>query len=463
MPACRHSRSSLLGEPSARGKIPITMHGRAEQGARNTSRSQRNPLPECLLGQCDCAVASELHSIFEASKAVDEVRPDLTKLVLRLFDCLQYLMQKGLILDADELGIALGAVFDFCLSLLYAERCTATQWLYCPREPAASFYTYVKSCPRCGRVENIPPVAHKPPSDTIGRYTTLCRTAILAEIFRRTRNGWNARIITTARGEVDVILFSPQKVVLCEVKASPLVAFPLYAVNEEPLDTEVEGEVRIVDTHRATDITNWKRRPISIFLFGIDRSIPLRANRKGDKVTFIPALLRRKRGDLAEDMQEVINLWKQMLSGYSDRWVREGQQHLRWFTFGCGSGVDDSKNAPGLDRTDDIKKGLYQSLKLTARYRTACSRQRVKIGLLSNIHPAIHYSEYLQDFEDAVWTHANLLENIESLPEWKRVRLSDLSPFYDMLFTLTKSWFRDEELEAALSLQTLHKALGGKR
>jgi hypothetical protein len=26
--------------------------------------------------------------------------------------------------------------------------------------------------------------------------------------------------------------------------------------------------------------------------------------------------------------------------------------------------VDDSKNSPGIDRTDDIKKGIYQMLKL---------------------------------------------------------------------------------------------------
>jgi hypothetical protein len=39
----------------------------------------------------------------------------------------------------------------------------------------------------------------------------------------------------------------------------------------------------------------------------------------------------------------------------------------------------------------------------------------------------------------------------------------NLFPFYDMLFTLTQSWFRDERLKQAFSAETLFRALGGQQ
>ena len=422
---------------------------------------QPNSLPICFSGECGCLVAPELRRIHEASTSAEALRPDLTLLVSRIFDCLKVLVQRQTIPSPEELGIALGAVFDLCMSLLYAERCTHTQWLYCPQEPIASFYPYMRSCPRCGRTDDLPTVAHKPASDSIGRYASLCLAAILAELCQRTRTGWNVRLLASGRGEIDMILFNAEHAVLCELKASPLTAFPICVFYEEPLTTEVDGEPQEVITHKATDVPTWKTQPLHLYLLGSGKTFPLHATVRNGRVSLIPSLLGRKQDQMIEDIKAVIEVWRQMFVGYESRWSKEG--HLRWFTFGCGSGVDDSKNAPGLDRTDDIKKGLYQSLKLTEEYRTRCAQGRIRVALLSNIHPVVHYTQYLEGFEDALWTHEAKLAEDQSDPEWRRVRASDLSPFYDMLFSLTKSWIRCETLKRAFSLERLYSALGGRR
>lgn len=414
-------------------------------------------------GECECEIALAVKHIYEVSTSVEQIRPDLTRLTSRLFDCIANLVKTRKIANENDLGFALGAVFDLSVSLLYAEQATHTRWLYCPNEPAMSFYTYVKSCPRCGQIGGETEIPHhKPPSDRIGRYTSYCLAAIIAEMCRRTKSGWRVRLVPQRDSEVDAILTDGSHLVLCEIKASPLTAFPLSTVYEEPLTEDASEALRLVSTHRATDVPEWARRELGLFLFASNQRIPVRARQSGSSgYTFLESLLHRKRAKLVEEIHTVVEVWKSMMHGYASRW--EQYPNLRWFTFGCGGGVDDSKNAPGLDRTDDIKKGLYQSLKLSESYRMKCARRMIRIALLSNIHPAVHYEDYLQGFEGAVWTYESKLQSDHLSSEWMKVRQEDLSPFYDAILTLTKSWFRAKELEQAFGLGRLYEALGGRR
>jgi len=162
---------------------------------------------------------------------------------------------------------------------------------------------------------------------------------------------------------------------------------------------------------------------------------------------------------MREVLNAVRNTWAQMYAGYASRWRENGQ--LRWFTCGCGLPVDDTKNAPGLDRTDDIKKGVYQMLKVAEKYGRGCRERRVRVALLSNMHPVAHYDEYLKGFEDALWTRES--DILGRTGQTVSVDSDNLFPFYDMLFTLTQSWFRDERLKQAFSAETLFRALGGQQ
>jgi hypothetical protein len=162
---------------------------------------------------------------------------------------------------------------------------------------------------------------------------------------------------------------------------------------------------------------------------------------------------------LRETLKAVGDTWARMYVGYASRWRENGQ--LRWFTCGCGLPVDDTKNAPGLDRTDDIKKGVYQMLKVAEKYGRGCRERRVRVALLSNMHPVAHYDEYLKGFEDALWTRES--DILGRTGQTVSVDSDNLFPFYDMLFTLTQSWFRDERLKQAFSAETLFRALGGQQ
>lgn len=417
----------------------------------------------CIKGECPCEIASAVRHIYRRSKQVHELRPDVAQFAREAFLCLKDLVAERFIDSATKLGQALGAIFDVCVSLLYAEQAVHRGWLYCPVEPPASFYTYVKSCPRCGRVgrkdaDNQGLVAHKPSSQKIGCYNALCTAAILSEFCQHTQNRWDVAL-DTSNSDVDMILTNESNFVLCEIKASPLVAFPLCVTHEEHLEEEVEGERRSIKVHTATDLHNWKSVHLSLFIHDANREIPVRVQSVEGQGVLV-SLQEKWWEDSKDAVKEVISVWYRLMDGYASRW--KVNSHLQWFTCGCGKPVDDSKNAPGLDRTDDIKKGLYQAIKLTESYRMKCVEQRVRVGIVSNIHPVRHYPDYLRGFEDALWTHESRLESDTVDQElWRRVRRSDLSPFYDMLFTFTQSWFRDPNLEKAFSIERLYRAMGG--
>ena len=40
-----------------------------------------------------------------------------------------------------------------------------------------------------------------------------------------------------------------------------------------------------------------------------------------------------------------------------------------------------------MDRTDDIKKGIYQVLKLGSEGKPQSTKWNYKVGIISNIHP----------------------------------------------------------------------------
>lgn len=96
-----------------------------------------------------------------------------------------------------------------------------------------------------------------------------------------------------------------------------------------------------------------------------------------------------------------------------------------------------------MDRTDDIKKGIYQVLKLGVEGKLSGSDWDYKVGIISNIHPARHFDEYLKSLKDIVWTN-DVTGNAKFIGD-----LPDEQPLYnlfDAIVALTQTFTRDEWL-----------------
>ncbi len=420
-------------------------------------------MPSCFNCALDCGLEDDLSFIWKNSSAPATDDPDFVQLVNTLVATLSQLVQAKHITTPDDLGKALAALFDLCVSLEYAKLVTDTDWVYCPatsqHKEAVLLYPYIKACPRCAASGQVVRVeSHKPGSDTIGRIAAKTLGVMLSALSQRTGNAWQVRQTTRQVFDTDMLLFTTDILALCEVKASPLVAFPLIATLERELQRRGrEDKQQRVARHRKTDLLLAKAGKVSLYLPRVAQKFSL-----GDPTS--PDYPVRKFSTLyagdAQAVLDVVKAWQQLYAGYERKWSQDGDNCLRWLTFGCGGQVDDSKNSPGIDRTDDIKKGVYQMLKLGEHFAARCGKQAIKVVLLANVHAVKHHSDYLSGLEDMIWTHEQRLADTDD-PAWRKVRVDDLVRLYDAAITFTKPHFRDPQLAASFGLETLLARLGG--
>ena len=93
-----------------------------------------------------------------------------------------------------------------------------------------------------------------------------------------------------------------------------------------------------------------------------------------------------------------------------------------------------------MDRTDDIKKGIYQSLKIGTNIKDDPS---IKTAIISNLPAYRHGKEYVDPFIDMLW---GLDEDISELNGQKVILSNKLRRAFDFIITLEEPILRDIKL-----------------
>jgi hypothetical protein len=152
----------------------------------------------------------------------------------------------------------------------------------------------------------------------------------------------------------------------------------------------------------------------------------------------------------------LIESWKELFEVYKDN-PYGNQDPRRWALCGCGGGVDDSKNKPGMDRTDDIKKGTYQALKYGAYFKEKSPQRAVRAFIATNLFPLRTFKRYIAEMTEVIWTKEKYSQSIahldENHPDTKAFKESDLFNLYDAILGFTKSVYMDDDLEAMTSIE----------
>jgi hypothetical protein len=222
----------------------------------------------------------------------------------------------------------------------------------------------------------------------------------------------------------------------------------------EKLTDTVDGEKVVISKHEVVDNPLLKNSKIGLFF----------PKNKDDKEGFYELTIdwtneKPFYGAITELLndksffEKYFSYWKKAYEAYSSK---DRTCSLFWLTNGCGQptprpddwparrgtgyeSVSDGKTSVGMDRTDDIKKAIYQVLKLGSEYKPY--DERVKTGIISNIHAVRHYDEYLQSVRDIIWTidHTCTINKAE--------QITDDMPIYNLfdgIIAFTRSDVRDE-------------------
>ncbi len=373
-------------------------------------------------------------------------------------------------LTSTSLGLSLAAAFDLIVAAEYYTKVANKGWLYCPvSDYPLLIYPYTNACARCLlKGSFFFHRANKLPSGTIGKTTSRLLCIFLNRLF--TINARNLKIYNGAE-PVDVIIHDEAEsvVLLAEVKAAPLTTLALAVPVEVQTELEDDGEP-VPCSHSATDNSFLTSSNLHILIPNLqDKAwnyelISLGVKGSSSSSTWAYEQISRVFSNDNQLFNRYFQFWTVAYSAYNK--TARGRETLPepvyWLTNACGQpiprpldwpirksekgyeSVSDSKSSVGMDRTDDIKKGIYQVLKIAAAGKPKQSQFKVKTALLSNIHAVRHYNDYLLELQDIVWT----------LDETgKAKKAADLPPdrniynLFDGIITFTHSHVRDEWIE----------------
>lgn len=364
----------------------------------------------------------------------------------KLSQLVDYLIEHSLSQNITRSGIALAASFDFLVGLFYYQKINNGGWVFCPKHEHCTYYfPYVNVCPRCAiKGEFYYHKAGKSQSANIGL------ASIDALIFF-TKQYLNRKFVNRFRvikGEepIDLIIYDAiQNIIfLCEVKSAPLMNLPLFIETQEITEANAEHE-----TVTLAALTNC--------LMGIQQPIfnPIHKKWESRKNYFSLRFDPNNQDYFIEQLYLILKqpnffdaylaTWAKAFKAYSEK---DKLQNIFWLTGACGKppsnlwkykeSISDGKTSVGMDRTDDIKKGVYQLLKLRLT-EVARDNKQVKIGIVSNIHAARHHDDYLADFENLVWfLSPKPVSHSQDIPY-----NTPLNNLFDAIITFTKKYSND--------------------
>lgn len=380
-------------------------------------------------------------------------------------ELIRNLIKKAIKLSNKEMdfGLIIAAFYDLAISSVYYANITNTGWLYCGLESPKLILPFVNCCPKHAlNGEFIFHKSSKPTSAKIGQATTRILLLFYKELFRH----FNKDVeVLKAAEPADAIFFNKleKKIFLGEIKSSPLLTMPL-SMKCEPLTTFDKGGSIINLQHEATNNPFILNNVIKIVLpTNIDGKWKPTYYDLGQKVSSSDdTFAYRGLNSLIENedfIDKYIKYWMASFTAYCNK---DDSSSIFWLTNACGKPnnlpedwtggvtcISDEKTSVGMDRTDDIKKGINQVLKLGAEGKLKETCWDCKVGIISNIHPARHFNVYLKPIKDLIWT----------IGKEKSIKIAgDLDPntpmynLFDGIITFTDNYIRDPWLSEILKM-----------
>lgn len=283
--------------------------------------------------------------------------------------------------------------------------------------------------------------AAKPKSGTIGKLTSEIILRFIELLHPQLQ--WTK--VIGGVGVADAVLkHSDGRVILSEVKASPLTTFPFLfeldrgaGLNPADMTRTQVGELE------------------SALYMHSEFAIPL-GKPKGELWPFLPAISFVLDEQNMAKVEEYVAVWGRIRHAYVAKDKASPLYYLanasgappliakKKFGWPAKESVSDSKTSAGLDRTDDIKKGIYQTMKLGVEASQFAIDFDIRTALISNLPAYRHRSDYVEPFYGVYWT----LE--EGIRDEGNGRVScvgaDLKRPFDYIIALEDGFCRGEEL-----------------
>ena len=366
-----------------------------------------------------------------------------------------------------RMNLVCAALFDLVCNAEYIHgRVTNVRWIYCNRhrqessapEPYA-YFSFLKQCPACcqdrGLEARLAGAQHKPSSHHIGEITTTAIAYFLALMGASNAQPLSVSTITKQSHDVDALAWREDMLCLFEIKASPLVTYPLRAALSHVFTIDGEDGPIEAAQHKLIDV-DFQRMPMSLFLANTGVDIPLGVPEEANW----PYLPITQFIATADGLLDYLEAWSEIFQGYSvPKTRRVGRQViLGYLANGWGDEIDSNKTKAGLGRTDDIKKGTYQLLKFGAYYRDGSPHVPIRGALVSNLDPVFMFDAYMSKLVDARWAPQSHFRPTAD-PAVTEIDEKDLFHVYETVIAFNKPIYNDPISADLFNFQDMERAL----
>jgi hypothetical protein len=366
-----------------------------------------------------------------------------------------------------RLNMVAAALFDLVCNAEYVHgRVTNRSWIYCNRDRGTeesiihAYYCFLKQCPKCCQDRGLDPrisgAQHKPTSHHIGEITTVATVLFLALLGKSADKPLDIGVISKQSHNVDAIAWRDDLLVLFEIKASPLITYPIRLSFEAPFTEDGSEGPEEIGQHKLIDV-DYRQHDMALYLANTDKEIPLgRPSSPQWPYPEIASYLSTPDGLLT-----YMEAWGEVFLGYSiPKTERTGRDVvLAYLANGWGDEIDSNKTKGGLGRTDDIKKGTYQLLKFAAYYRDGSPELAIRSALTANLDPLFLYKAYLEKLIDGRWAPSKKFRTSGTRPEYQEILEKDLFFLYDAVLAFNMPVVNDPLLQGCFDFPPFEAAL----
>jgi hypothetical protein len=246
-------------------------------------------------------------------------------------------------------------------------------------------------------------------------------------------------------GIVDAVLrHRDGRIILCEIKASPLTTFPFLF----ELDLELQANLEQLTRIQVGSLNS------CLYMHG-DHLLPL--GKVNDQLwPFAPAVDYLTKDANSHIVDIYVDTWESIRTAYRNK----DRDNLLYYAanasgnppniakekFGwpAKESISDSKTSAGLDRTDDIKKGIYQAFKLSIESSKAFPQENIKTALISNLPAYRHGEDYITPFSSVYWAEESSF--VEENQDKYSCAKQNLKRPFDYIIALDDAFTRGEVL-----------------
>ena len=325
-------------------------------------------------------------------------------------------------------------IFDICMSLSFIDATSGIEKYVetCPCCPDIynAHLGFINLCSPCYEKNNLWKYqkAAKPQSGALGKLSSEMVLKFIDILFDDFLN-----VFSVGGTEIaDAVLeHRDGSIILAEVKSAPLLTFPLLLQINEPRNIN----------HSKISLTNSQFKELNSAIYLHDRSyIPL-GKVKGENWPFKPFADYLESKESLVLMEKSFEIWKKSKTAYVEK-DRTSKFYYLTNASGTppniakekdawpsGESISDGKTSAGMDRTDDIKKGIYQVLKIGTTYK----HQNIKTAIISNLPALRHGDTYVEPFRNMLWGEEKDLVLEKSVSYLKR---ADMRFVFDYIINL---------------------------